>query len=245
MRKSWFTALALVLAVSVTGCSKQTRINSYVLPGGVLGGEAAKNIAAVENIVVWPLVNNAAGGKAKGVEVALTDYLVDTMYLDNSFKSDFIVGQDEAKDLMARTGEELGLKKKPKEPTEGALIMTKIGQLTGTEAILIGRIDVFDEPKVDKATYSMVSVSFFLYDAREQAYAALDSFTPIRTLWRTNAFRTAKETPFQGRASLYDTSRALVGKLVARLERDMATGTATMRKRQTEKIKSIEQNRNS
>jgi tetratricopeptide (TPR) repeat protein len=236
MRKAWITALAVVLVVSAAGCSKKTKINSYVLPGGNVGGSEAKGIAPVQNVVVWPLYNVAAGSKAKGVEMILTDYLIDTLYLKDTFRSVYILNDSEAKDLLARAGEELGLKKKPKEPTQSALVSTKIGQLTGSEAILIGRIDDYDEVKVDKSTYTGVSLSFFLYDGREQSYPTLDSFTPSRSLWRTNAFRSSKETPFQPRVSLYKTSRQLIEQVADRLERDMARGSVEMRKRRQKKI---------
>jgi len=236
MRKAWVTALAVAVFISVAGCSKQTRINSYVLPGGNVGGDSAKGVAAVQNVVVWPLINVSAGSKAKGVELVLTDYLVDTLYLKDTFKSVYILNEAEAKDLLARAGEELGLKKKPKMPTQGGLVVTKIGQLAGSEAILMGRIDDYDEVKVDKSTYTGVSLSFFLHDAREQSYPTLDSFTPSRTLWRTNAFRASKETAFQSRDTLYATSRKLIEQVVVRLERDLSHGSAAIRKRQQKKI---------
>jgi len=239
MRKAWVAALAIVLVVSAAGCSKKSKINSYVLPGGNVGGSEAKGIAPVQNIVVWPMFNVAAGSKAKGVEMILTDYLIDTLYLKDTFRSVYILNDSEAKDLLARAGEELGLKKKPKEPTQNGLVITKVGQLTGSEAILIGRIDDYDEVKVDKSTYTGVSLSFFLYDGREQSYPTLDSFTPARSLWRTNAFRSSKETPFQSRVSLYKTSRELIEQVADRLERDMSRGSIEMRKRREKKIDAL------
>ena len=236
MSKAWVAALAIVLVVSAAGCSKQTKINSYVLPGGNVGGSEAKGIAPVQNIVVWPMYNVASGSKSKGVEMILTDYLIDTLYLKDTFRSVYILNESESKDLLARTGEELGLKKKPKIPTQSGLVITKVGQLTGSEAILIGRIDSYDEVKVDKSTFTGVSLSFFLYDGREQSYPTLDSFTPARSLWRTNAFRSSKETPFQPRQSLYKTSRQLIEQVTDRLERDMARGSVEMRKRRQKKI---------
>jgi tetratricopeptide (TPR) repeat protein len=236
MRKAWLTALTVAVVLSMAGCSKQTRINSYVLPGGNVGGDSAKGIAPIQNVVVWPLINVAAGGKAKGVELVLTDYLVDTLYLKDTFKSVYILDEAEAKNLLARAGEELGLKKKPKSPTQGGLTVTKIGLLTGSEAILLGRIDDYDEVKVEKSTYTGVSLSFFLYDAREQSYPTLDSFTPARALWRTNAFRSSKETPFQARISLYATSRKLIEQVADRLERDLSRGSAAIEKRRKKKI---------
>jgi tetratricopeptide (TPR) repeat protein len=236
MRKAWVTALAIAVVFSVGGCCKQARINSYVLPGGNVGGDSAKGIAPVENVVVWPLINVSAGSKAKGVELVLTDYLVDTLHLKDTFKSVYILRESQAKDLLARTGEELGLKKKPKEPTQGGLVITKIGQLTGSEVLLLGRIDEYDEVKVDKQTFTGVSLSFFLFDAREQSYPTLDSFTPARTLWRTNAFRSSKETAFQSRNTLYATSRKLIEQVIDRLARDLAHGSAAIEKRRKKKI---------
>jgi tetratricopeptide (TPR) repeat protein len=240
MRKSWVTVLALVLAVSFTGCSaRQTRINAYVLPGGNISGDADKGVAPIEGVVVWPFINIAVGNKAKGVELALTDYLVDTLYLKNTFKSVYILNEAEAKDLLARAGEELGLKKKPKDPSQNGLVTSKIGQLTDSQAILVGRIDDYDEVKVDKNTYTAAGLSFFLYDAREQAYATLDSFTPTRALWRTNAIRTSKETPFLARKSIYETVRVLMRQVVDRLEKDLVQGTAKLRKAQQKKIEQL------
>jgi tetratricopeptide (TPR) repeat protein len=240
MRKAWVTVLTLVVAASFAGCSaRQTRINSYVLPGGEIAGDAEKGIAPIEGVVVWPFINIAVGNKAKGVELALTDYLIDTMYLKNTFKSVYILNEAEAKDLLARTGEELGLKKKPKDPSQNGLVTSKIGQLTDSQAILIGRIDDYDEVKVDKDTYTAAGLSFFLYDAREQAYATLDSFTPARALWRTNAIRTSKETPFLARKSIYETVRVLMRQIVDRLEKDLVQGTAKLRKAQQKKIEQL------
>jgi tetratricopeptide (TPR) repeat protein len=111
--------------------------------------------------------------------------------------------------------------------------------LTDSQAILIGRIDDYDEVKVDKTTYTAAGLSFFLYDAREQAYATLDSFTPARALWRTNAIRTSKETPFLARKSIYETVRVLMRQVVDRLEKDLVQGTAKLRKAQQKKIEQL------
>jgi len=100
----------------------------------------------------------------------------------------------------------------------------------------MSRIDEYDEIKVDKVTYTSVSISFFLYDAREQSYPTLDSFTHTRSLWRMNAVRTAKETPLQGRAALGPTARKLVIDAVKRLEKDMTQGMAAARRMKAQKV---------
>lgn len=232
---SLLLALLLITAPMI-GCSKQSNLNSYVLPGSELGGDEDKGIPPLSKIMVWPMSNIAAGGASKGVEVPLTDFLVDTLYLNDSFEGVSILDDGQAKNLLARAGEELGLKKKPKEPHQSALVSTKLGLLTGTEAVLMTRIDEYDEIKVDKVTYTSVAISFFLYDAREQSYPTLDSFTQSRSLWRMNAIRTAKETPLQGRASLGPTARKLVIQAVDRLEKDMMQGMAVARRMKAQKI---------
>ena len=240
MTKIWAVILPVILATSIIGCTaRQTKINSFVLPGAVVGGDPARDIAPIDNILVWPLINVAVGSKAKGVEMILTDYLIDTLYLNNTFKSVYIVYEAEAKNLLARAGEELGLKKKPKDPVQDALIATKLGQLTGANAILIGRLDDYDEVKVDKNTFTGVGISFFLTDIREQSYPTLDSFTPSKALWRANSIRWAKETAFQSRQSLHETSRFLIRQLVKQLEKDLGKGSATLKKAQKKKIKEL------
>ncbi len=180
-------------------------INSYLLDDASVGGDPASSLKPVKGILVWPLENIATGSKSKGIETRLSGVLADTMTIHGGFELVVMLEEDQAKDLMARAGEELGLKKKPKAPGDGALIATKLGQLTGTEVILTGRIEDYDEDKVDKATLTVVSASFNVLDAREKAYATLDSFSPAKRIWRTNVKRVSKEGPFNSRERLDDT----------------------------------------
>ena len=189
MGKKIVLVAALMLALSsLAGCSK-TAINAYLLDNANVGGDPASSLKPVKGVLVWPLENIAAGSKSKGIETRLSGLFADTVYLHGGFEKVVTLEEDQAKDLMARAGEELGLKKKPKAPGDGALIATKLGQLTGTEVILTGRIEDYDEDKVDKATYTVVQLSCNILDAREKAYTTLDSFSPAKRIWRTNSKR--------------------------------------------------------
>ena len=57
-----------------------------------------------------------AGTKSKGIETRFSGVLADTITLHGSFERVVMLEEDQAKDLMTRAGEELGLKKKPKAP---------------------------------------------------------------------------------------------------------------------------------
>ena len=134
--------------------------------------------------------------------------LADTITLHGSFERVVVLEEDQAKDLMARAGEELGLKKKPKAPGDGALIATKLGQLTGTEVILTGRHRGLRRGQGRQVDDHRGPASFNVLDAREKAYATLDSFAPVKRIWRTNAKRVSKEGPFNSRESIDDATRA-------------------------------------
>ena len=73
MRNRWVAVSLIVSAVFLSGCAGNTKVNSYLLPGGAVGGDASRDLRAVKSIVVWPLENAASGSKAKGVEVKFTD----------------------------------------------------------------------------------------------------------------------------------------------------------------------------
>jgi tetratricopeptide (TPR) repeat protein len=225
----------MAVLTAVTGCVG-TKVNSYLFDDAVVGGDPSKSLKPVKNLLVWPLENIAAGAKSKGVETRFTGVLVDTFYMRGGFEKVVILEEDQAKDLMTRAGEELGLKKKPKAPSDGALIATKLGQLTGTEAVLTGRIEDYDEDKVDKATFTVVSASFNLIDAREKSYAALDSFTPVKRIWRSNVKRASKEGPFNARESLDETARAMFSDTVDRLSEEMGVGKNASGKAQEKRI---------
>lgn len=212
-----------VAMLSLSGCAS-TLMNSYLLPDAVVGGDPGKTIKPIKGVLVWPLENIATGGKSKGIETRFSGLLADTVQLRGEFETVVILEEDQAKDLLARAGEELGLKKKPKTPMDGALIATKLGQLSGTEVILLGRIEDYDEDKVDKATLTVVSASFNLIDAREKAYATIDSFAPAKRVWRTSVKYTSKEGPFTNRESVDDAARVTMRKVVDRMTADLEEG---------------------
>ncbi len=215
------TTLMCGLALSVFACGNKTVMDAYLLKEPQLAGDPGKGVKPVKNIIIWPLNNSATGGKAKGIETKITDLFVDKFYLENIFDSVVIVTPDRASDLLTRAGEELGLKRKPKDIDSG-LVATKVGQLAGGEAIFLGTINDFDEDKTDKATESLVSGVFYLADAREKAYPALDSFTPVKYLWRTNIKQTSAETLFWPRASLDRTAREMVNSVVQNMVDDFS-----------------------
>ncbi|HWR97302.1 MAG TPA: hypothetical protein VN317_02690 [Candidatus Methanoperedens sp.] len=223
------TLVAAVLAslLPIAGCgASRSQLNAYLLDDANVGGDPGRSLKPIKNVLVWPLENIASGSKAKGIETRFTGVLVDTLILRSGFDRVVILEEDQAKDLMTRAGEELGLKKKPKAPLDGALIATKLGQLTGTECILIGRIEDYDEDKVDKATASVVSASFNLLDAREKSYATIDSFTAVKRVWRTHVKRASQESPFAARMGLDDTFRQVLKDVVDRVSLDLGQGAA-------------------
>ncbi|HEY5998937.1 MAG TPA: hypothetical protein VI078_06480, partial [bacterium] len=227
LRRS-LAGVALVAALlPLVACSPgKVQMNAYLLDDANVGGDPSKGLKPIKSVLVWPLENIAPGGKAKGVETPFTSQLVDILNLRSGFEKVVIVEEDQAKDLMTRAGEELGLKKKPKAPVDGALIATKLGQLSGTECILIGRLENYDEDKVDKSTITVVSASFNLLDAREKAYPTIDSFTPVKRVWRINVKQTSQETPFAGRKGIDDTARLMFQQVVDRLSLDLGQGAA-------------------
>ena len=202
------------------------QLNAYLLEDAQVGGDPGKSLKPIKNVLVWPLENISPGSKAKGIETRFTGVLIDTLTLRSGFERVVILEEDQAKDLMTRAGEELGLKKKPKAPLDGALIATKLGQLSGTECIFLGRIEDYDEDKVDKATITVTSASFNLIDAREKAYPTIDSFTPVKRVWRTHIKRTSNETPFAARKGIDDTFRLMLNDVVDRLTVDLGQGVA-------------------
>lgn len=219
-----FVTAVLIALLPLAGCAS-SRINSYLLPDAVVGGDPGKAIKPIKGVLVWPLENIASGSKSKGVETRFTGLLADTLQLRGEFETVVVFEDDQAKDLLARAGEELGLKKKPKAPMDGALIATKLGQLTGTEVVLVGRIEDYDEDKVDKATLTVVSASFNLIDAREKAYTTLDSFAPAKRVWRTSIKYTSQEGPFTNRESIDDAARTMMRRMVDRMTADLQEGT--------------------
>jgi tetratricopeptide (TPR) repeat protein len=229
------TAILAVLA-PLAGCAGKSAVSAYLLDDAKVGGDAATSLKPIKSVLVWPLENIAAGGKSKGVETPYTGLLVDILNLRSGFDRVVILEEDQAKDLMARAGEELGLKKKPKSPGDGALIATKLGQLSGTEAILMGRIEIFDEDKVDKATITVVGASFNLLDAREKAYPTLDSFSPVKRVWRTNIKRVSKEGPFNSRESIDEAGRLMLQDVVDRLTADLGQGADASGKAQARRV---------
>ena len=225
MGKRFVLVAALMAALSpLAGCAGTTVINSYLLDDASVGGDPARTLKPVKGVLVWPLENIATGTKSKGVETRFSGIFADTVTLHGSFERVVVLEEDQAKDLMARAGEELGLKKKPKAPGDGALIATKLGQLTGTEVILTGRIEDYDEDKVDKATITVVQASFNVLDAREKAYATLDSFSPVKRIWRTNAKRVSKEGPFNSRESIDEAFRTMLQDVVERMSVNLGYG---------------------
>ncbi len=235
-RRCVLVAAVLAACAPFVGCAGKSNINAYLLEDANVGGDPAKSVKPIKSVLIWPLENIAGGSKSKGVETRLSGILADTVTLESNFERVVILEEDQAKDLMARAGEELGLKKKPKAPLDGALIATKLGQLSGTESILIGRIEDYDEDKVDKAVLSIVSGSFNLLDAREKAYAAMDSFTPVKRVWRTHVKRASKEGPFNSRESIDDTARAMIRDTVARMTDDLGEGAGISGKALAKKV---------
>ena len=130
MGKKFVCVAALMAALSpLAGCGGTT-LNSYLLDDASVGGDQNRSLKPIKGVLVWPLENIAAGAKSKGIETRFTGLFADTVTLHSSFERVVMLEEDQAKDLMARAGEELGLKKKPKLPGDGALIATKLGQLT-------------------------------------------------------------------------------------------------------------------
>jgi len=232
MKKRLATITAVSLSLSALGgcVGAKSTINSYLLDEAIVGGDPSKSIKPVKGVLVWPLENIAVGSKSKGVETIYSGILIDTLNLRSGFDRVVILEEDQAKELMTRAGEELGLKKKPKAPIDGALISTKLGQLTNTEAVLLTRLEVYDEDKVDKATMTVVSASFNLLDGREKAYPTLDSFTPVKRIWRTNIKRVSEETPFVARESIDEAGRAMLRDAVDRMTRDLGQGAEASNK---------------
>jgi hypothetical protein len=219
------------------GCStSKLQLNAYLLDDANVGGDPGRSLKPVKNILVWPLENIAAGGKSKGIETPMTGLLIDTLILRSGFERVVILEEDQAKDLLTRAGEELGLKKKPKSPIDGALIATKLGQLSGTECILLGRLEVYDEDKVDKSTATVVAASFNLLDAREKGYTTIDSFTAVRRLWRIGVKRTSFETPFGSRKGMDDTARLMLQDVVDRMSVDLGQGVEVSKKMLAKKV---------
>ena len=229
----------LSLVLLLQGCSGgKTLMNAYVLKDANLGGDAARGIRPVKSIMVWPLLNNAPSAKAKGVEIKLTDIFIDQFYLRGQFDTIGIITGARAKELLARAGEELGLKRKPKE-IDGGLVATKIGELEGGDAFFIGILNDYDEEKVDKVVFTHTGGTFFLIDAREEAYPNLDSFTPVKFLWRTNVKQTSKETLITGRKDLDSTVRKMAGAIVERLVSDLSGAQGAERARLNQEISSL------
>jgi len=137
------------------------------------------------------LENIAPGSKAKGVETRFTGLLVDTLNLRSGFDRVVILEEDQAKDLMTRAGEELG-SRRSEGPRRRRPHRHQARPALGHECILIGRLEDYDEDKVDKSTVSVVSASFNLLDAREKAYTTIDSFTAVKRVWRINIKQTSQ-----------------------------------------------------
>jgi hypothetical protein len=224
-------AAVLAALLPFLGCvSTKSQMNAYLFDDAAVGGDPGKSLKPIKTVLVWPLENIAVGSKSKGIETRFTGIFIDTLKLRSGFDGVVILEEDQAKDLMARAGEELGLKKKPKAPTDGALIVTKLGQLAGAECILLGRIEDYDEEKIDKATDTVVSASFNLLDAREKAYAAIDSFTPVKRVWRMHVKLSSLETPFAARKGLDDTFRKMLESSVDRMTADLGQGAVASEK---------------
>jgi hypothetical protein len=230
MKKRLAVITSVMALFAFAGCGGKSTIYSYLLDEANVGGDPGKSIKPIKGVLVWPLENIAVGSKSKGVETIYSGILIDTLNLRSGFDRVVILEEDQAKDLMTRAGEELGLKKKPKAPIDGALISTKLGQLTNTEAILLSRLEVYDEDKVDKATMTVVSASFNLLDGREKAYPILDSFTPVKRIWRTNIKRISEETPLASRESIDEAGRAMLRDAVDQMTKDLGQGTEVSNK---------------
>lgn len=236
-RRSALVAGLLAALLPLAGCSpSKVQLNAYLLEDAQVGGDPGKSLKPIKNVLVWPLENISPGSKAKGIETRFTGVLIDTLTLRSGFEKVVILEEDQAKDLMTRAGEELGLKKKPKAPLDGALIATKLGQLSGTECIFLGRIEDYDEDKVDKSTITVTSASFNLIDAREKAYPTIDSFTPVKRVWRTHIKRTSNETPFAARKGIDDTFRLMLNDVVDRLTVDLGQGAAASGKALSKRV---------
>jgi tetratricopeptide (TPR) repeat protein len=224
-----------VLAIFLSGCGSKTVMDAYVLKDSYLAGDAAKGVRPVRNLVVWPLTNTASGTKAKGVEFKMTDILIDKFYLEGFFDAVVIITPDRATDLLSRAGEELGLKRKPKDVDSG-IVASKVGQLAGGDAIFMGNLSDYDEDKVDKVTETIVGGTFWVVDAREKAYATLDSFTPPKLLWRTTIKQVSTETVVTNRSGMDNTARKMVDQVVGRLVDDLGGGQKSERSGQEKKI---------
>ena len=61
-------------------------------------------------------------------------------------------------------------------------------------------------------------------DAREKAYATLDSFTPAKRVWRTNIKRVSNEGPFNSRESIDTAYRRLLENITDRMTADLEAG---------------------
>ncbi len=222
------TILVLFTCLFVA-CGNKTVMDAYVLKDGSIAGDASKGIKPVRNLIVWPIANTASGNKSKGVESKLYDVFVDKFYLQGVFDSVVIISPDRAADLLTRAGEELGLKRKPKDLDSG-LVATKVGQLVGGEGIFFGTITDYDEDKTDKLTETLVSGTFMVIDAREKAYATLDSFTAMKYLWRTTVKQVSSETIIAGRDSLDNVGRKLVDEVVTSLVSNFSSTAQDERK---------------
>ena len=82
----------------------------------------------------------------------------------------------------------------------------------------------------------MVSASFNVLDAREKAYATLDSFAPVKRIWRTNVKRVSKEGPFNSRESIDDAARAMLQDVVERMTVNLGYGANVSDKALKEKV---------
>ncbi len=226
-------AAATVAAAMVVGCSYKAVLDSYVLNDAYLAGDNIKGIKPIRSIVVWPITVSASGSKAKGIESKVNDIIIDKFNLksvvmkddfglnrEGDFQQIIIVSSDRASELLTRAAEELGLKRKPKE-IDGGLIASKVGQLSGGEAIFMGNVTDYDEDKADKYIESLVTGSFYLIDAREKSYTVLDSFTPLKYLWRATTKMAVTETLANPRWTLDATMRKLIKAVVSRVIREV------------------------
>lgn len=226
-------AAATLAAALVVGCSYKAVLDSYVLNDAYLAGDNLKGVKPVKSIIIWPVTVSASGSKAKGIESKVNDVIIDKFNLksvvmkddfglnrEGDFQQIIIVSSDRASELLTRAAEELGLKRKPKD-VDGGLIASKVGQLAGGEAIFMGNVTDYDEDKVDKYIESLVTGSFYLIDAREKSYTVLDSFTPVKYLWRATTKIAVTETLANPRWTLDATMRKLVKSVVGRVIREV------------------------
>lgn len=239
------TALVAVSAVLLVmaGCGSKSVMDAYVLKDGYLAGDSTKGIKPIRNIIIWPIVNNSSGAKAKGIETKMTDLFVDKFYLEGDFDSVIIIDPDRAKELLVRAQEELGLKRRPNDVNTG-LMAAKVGELVGGEALFYGIITDYDEEKMDKMTDSIAGGNFYLIDARENAYPELDSFTPVKYIWRNNIKQISSDTIVAGRMSIDANGRKMVDIVTTRLISDITAGQKEEMKEVDRKVNALKQKAN-